>query len=125
MSSPSILLVDDSETIRSILKVYLMNFRCSVLEAEHGEDAWATVQREPVKLIIADINMPGLDGISFLSRLRASGGTEREVPVVFLTAEKADEVRTRAVAAGADDFLQKPVGIRDLHGIVRRFLPGV
>jgi two-component system chemotaxis response regulator CheY len=75
-------------------------------------------------IVIADINMPGLDGWSFLARLRADARPEiRTLPVVLLTSDKSQDVRSRALKAGASGFVRKPVSGSDLQQALQRLLP--
>ena len=120
----NILLVDDSATVRNILKIYLMNLKMGFLEAEDATRAMQLLRLMPVKLVIADINMPGKDGISFVRELRASPLSQlRTLPVILLTAEKGSDLRQRGVEAGANAFIQKPVSHHDLTETVRKYLP--
>ncbi len=74
-------------------------------------------------LVVADINMPGMDGITFVKKLRAEPRAEvRRIPVIFLTGDKSGELRERAAEAGANDFLEKPVKSAPLQEAVRRIL---
>jgi two-component system chemotaxis response regulator CheY len=76
-----------------------------------------------VQLVIADINMPGMDGLTFLRRLRADEQPHlRKLPVILLTANKPEEYRARGLAAGANAFLQKPVVSTALVETARQFL---
>jgi two-component system chemotaxis response regulator CheY len=122
--SANILLVDDSPTVRNILKIYLMNLKMGFVEAEDATRALQLLRLVPVKLVIADINMPGMDGINFVKALRASPLSHvRDVPVILLTAEKGTDLRQRGVDAGANAFINKPVSHHDLTETVRKFLP--
>ena len=104
-----ILLVDDSQTIREVLKVYLMGRDYEFVEAENGERALALLRLLQVDLVIADIKMPKLDGIEFLQALRSSDRAAlRAMPVILVTGDKGD-ARPRAIAAGVSAFLHKPL----------------
>lgn len=119
----SILLIDDSPTIRALVKVYLMGLRCTFLEAENGAQALDLLAATPVTLIIADVKMPVLDGFAFLTRVRASADPAlRQVPVIFLTGEQGAELRQRAETIGANAFLTKPVCNVELTSLVRQML---
>jgi two-component system chemotaxis response regulator CheY len=122
--SDNILVVDDSPTVRNIIKIYLMNLRLSILEAEDATRALQLLKLVPVSVVIADINMPGMDGITFVKEIRASKEAQlRGIPIILLTAEKGAELRQRGVEAGANAFIQKPVSHHDLTETVRQFLP--
>jgi two-component system chemotaxis response regulator CheY len=122
--SDNILVVDDSPTVRNIIKIYLMNLRLSILEAEDATRALQLLRLVPVSVVIADINMPGMDGITFVKEIRASKEAQlRGIPVILLTAEKGGDLRQRGAEAGANAFIQKPVSHHDLTETVRQFLP--
>ncbi len=129
MSTPStpqvtnVLLVDDSPTVRNIVKIYLMNLKVSTVEADDAARALQILRLVPVSLVIADINMPGMDGITFVKEVRASSMPQvRSVPILLLTAEKSADLRQRGTEAGANAFIQKPVSHHELTETVRQFL---
>ncbi|MBU8896239.1 response regulator [Corallococcus sp. H22C18031201] len=122
--STNVLLVDDSPTVRNILKIYLMNLKVGIVEADDAARALQLVRLVPVSVVIADINMPGMDGITFVKELRASSMPQvRAVPVILLTAEKSVDLRQKGTEAGANAFIQKPVSHNELTETVRQFLP--
>ncbi|MDY7232052.1 response regulator [Hyalangium rubrum] len=122
--SANILVVDDSPTVRNIIKIYLMGLRLSIIEAEDASRALQLLNVVPVSVVIADINMPGMDGITFVKEVRASQKPQvRGIPVILLTAEKGEDLRRRGKEAGANAFIQKPVSHSDLTDTVRQFLP--
>ena len=111
----SILVVDDSRTVRAALKKSLAA-RYHVLEAEDGEDAWGVLgNNDAIKLVISDIMMPNLDGYGLICRMRAAGEDYiRNMPIVVITSADDAITRERAHACGADDFIVKPVEFSDL-----------
>jgi two-component system chemotaxis response regulator CheY len=121
-----VLLVDDSPTVRNILKVYLMNQPVDFVEAEDGDRALQVMRLLPVDLVIADINMPGRDGISFCKAVRegerAAGGG-KTLPIVLLTGDKTELLRSRGQEAGCSAFLLKPVKGNELSDTVASLLP--
>jgi two-component system chemotaxis response regulator CheY len=118
-----ILLVDDSATVRSLVKVFLMGHDFEYLEAAGGEHALEILRSRVPDLVIADLNMPGLDGLSFLKRLRVDKRPEvRALPLVLLTSDKSHNVRERALEAGASEFVRKPVSSSDLQAAIERLL---
>jgi len=117
----SILVVDDNPQYRLVAEARLSAAGYRVLQAESGERALEMFAREPVDLVLLDVRMPGIDGFATLDRLRRlpRGG---DVAVVFLTA--LDDVATheRALKAGVDDFLSKPLRGTELLIRVRSLL---
>jgi two-component system, chemotaxis family, chemotaxis protein CheY len=124
--STNVLLVDDSPTVRNIVKIYLMNLKVSTVEADDATRALQILRLVPVSLVIADINMPGMDGITFVKEVRASQMPQvRSVPILLLTAEKNADLRQKGTEAGANAFIQKPVSHHELTETVRQFLSKV
>lgn len=119
----TILLLDDSPTIRQLIKIFLMGQPYEFLEAETGEAGLALLEGHLVHLILADFRMPGMDGLAFLQRLRSHPRPEmREIPVVLLTADRSPTLRADGMAAGANEVLKKPVSGPDVLGVVSRYL---
>jgi len=123
MTTPRILIVDDSVSIRNIIKIYMMQFRAEFLEAEDGDRALKLARLMLPALIIADVNMPGMDGISLVEHLRKESGPLCQVPIILLTGEREPEIQQRGIAAGADAFIQKPVSAPVLLETVQKLLP--
>jgi CheY-like chemotaxis protein len=103
----TILVVDDDDQVRGLLRAMLERGPHRVLEAEDGEEALALIGRVPPDLVVLDVNMPRLDGPGLCRRLKADGAT-RALPVLMLTAGTRDENRRRCLDAGADGYLTKP-----------------
>ena len=99
----TILLVDDSTTIRNMLKATLEPAGYRILEASGGRAGLEVVKQEPLDLIISDQNMPGLDGLGMVKAIRA-GSSNQNVPILVLTTETSDAMkaafRTTRVEAG-------------------------
>jgi len=120
----TILLLDDSKTMREVLKVYLMGRDFEFLEAERAERALALMRLVPVSLVFADVKMPVMDGLAFLHHLRGSDlPALRQVPVIMVTGDKNEEWQARALSAGATAFLQKPLDSERVGQVVDRLLP--
>jgi CheY-like chemotaxis protein len=120
----TVLLLEDSNTIRHILKVYLLKLKLDFLEADRAEVGLRLLATHPVDLVIADFNMPGgMDGLEFVRRVRASERVlVRQVPIVLLTGGKAPDLEARALQAGASEFVRKPISIDALASVARRHL---
>lgn len=120
----TVLLVDDSATIRYIIKVYLMGLGVELLEAGDGEKGLAVLHASHVDLVIADVRMPGIDGITFVKMLRADPEPRlRAIPVVLLTMQQGAAERQEGMDAGANAYLTKPVTSGLLKETVQRLLP--
>ncbi len=101
------LIVDDSSIIRKVARRMLESLEFRIVEAENGEQAFATCQRELPDAVLLDWNMPKMDGYEFLRALRSLPGGDRP-KVVFCTTENGIDHIARALAAGADEYIMKP-----------------
>lgn len=114
-----ILTVDDSASMRALLRHALAANGFDVVQAEDGVAALEWLALNEVDLVITDINMPRLDGFGLIERLR--GGTRhRDRPILVLTTESSDEKKARARAAGATGWIVKPFDPEKLVAAVRR-----
>jgi CheY-like chemotaxis protein len=111
--STSVLLVDDEDQLRRVMKDLLEREGYTVTEARDGVEALDQVDRHAPNIIVLDLNLPGLDGYGVLSHLRSRPATAK-IPVVVLTARGDEESEVRVFEAGADDFLSKPFRARAL-----------
>jgi two-component system OmpR family response regulator len=106
-----ILVVDDEPGVRELLKDALSIAGFTVTVAEDGQRALTALRKEKVDLIIADVNMPHLDGYEMVSRMRDSGD---QTPVIFLTARNDRSDVSHGLKVGADDYVMKPFGLEEL-----------
>ncbi len=109
----TVLLVDDEDQLRRVMRDLLERDGYTVIEAREGVEALDQVDRHGPDIIVLDLNLPGLDGYGVLSHLRSRRGTEH-IPVVVLTARGDEENEVRVFEFGADDFLSKPFRARAL-----------
>jgi two-component system chemotaxis response regulator CheY len=118
-----VLLIDDSRTMREVLKVYLMGGKYDFIEAENATRALDLLRLMRIDLVIADINMPKMDGIRFVQTLRHSDLPQlRTIPVILVTSDKSDETRDRARGSDANAFLPKPLDAHALVDVVERLI---
>lgn len=101
------LIVDDADVIRKVAQAILSDMDYSVLEAENTDDALKACHTEQPNVVIIDWHIPSCDSLEFIETLRSTF-TGRRPYVVYCTTEKDPEVISKAVEAGADDFLLKP-----------------
>jgi two-component system chemotaxis response regulator CheY len=104
------LVVDDSEIVRKIMSNLVSKLGFQVIEAVDGIDAIEKSLEHDIKLFVVDINMPGLDGISFVKRLRKTA-KYKDTPVVIVSTESDEKDIKMAFEAGADLYFTKPVKI--------------
>jgi two-component system chemotaxis response regulator CheY len=108
------LVVDDSRVLRKVIRQMLADLRFDVEEAEDGAAAIAACERAMPNAIILDWNMPVMNGIEFLRRLRAMEGGQAPI-VVFCTTEKSLDHIQEALAAGANEYIMKPFDVSILE----------
>ena len=111
----NILVCDDERDIVSALRIYLEPEGYRVLEAYNGQEALEVLSREQVHLVLLDIMMPKLDGISTIARLRETSN----VPVIMLTAKSEDTDKVLGLNIGADDYITKPFNPLEVLARVR------
>ncbi len=105
--SKRVLIVDDSPTMRQMVSFTLREANFDVLEAENGQDALNKVQGQKFDLILTDLNMPVMDGITFIRNARGLAAT-KYVPILMLTTESQAEKKTEGKTAGATGWIVKP-----------------
>ena len=120
--TPRILSIDDSKTIRLALARLFSPFACEWLEAANGEEGLAVAMREKPDLIILDYNMPVMDGIAMLRKMRELPGLKR-TPVIMLTADSGLQSLATVARLGVRDYLTKPFREEELLGKVGRIIP--
>ena len=111
----NILVCDDEKDIVSALHIYLSAEGYRVLTAFDGPEALRLLDREEVHLVLLDVMMPGMDGITAMTRLRQS----RNLPVILLTAKSEDTDKVLGLNMGADDYVTKPFNPVELLARVR------
>jgi two-component system, OmpR family, KDP operon response regulator KdpE len=115
----SVLIVDDEALLRKMLRTSLTASGFAVGEARNGEEAVATIQSHPFDLILLDINMPGIGGIEACRRIR---DTSPHAGIVMITVRDFDDDKVRGLEAGADDYVTKPLKLRELTARLRAVL---
>ncbi len=117
-----ILTVDDSRTMRDMLRVALVKAGFDVVAAVDGEHGLEVLGESRADVIITDINMPKLDGFGFIERVRQGGGPHRATPILVLTTESDPEKKMRARQAGATGWIVKPFHPDKLVEAIRRVM---
>jgi len=120
-SALRILVAEDHPINQKLVGVLLARMGCLARFCENGQMAVEEVQQHEFDLVLMDVNMPVMDGLTAIRHIRAMPGDAARVPIVVLTADVMNEARDRAMAAGADAFVSKPVNLDQLRGIVMEF----
>jgi two-component system chemotaxis response regulator CheY len=115
-----ILTVDDSASVRQMVKFTLSDAGYTVIEAVDGKDA-LTKLTKPVNLVITDLNMPNLDGLGLIRSVRANPAC-KGVPIIMLTTESQESRKLEGKAAGATGWIVKPFATQQLLAVVKRVL---
>jgi two-component system, chemotaxis family, chemotaxis protein CheY len=103
----TILIVDDSATLRQVVSIALKGAGYEVIEAYDGVDALSKLNGQKIHLIISDVNMPNMDGITFVQEAKKLA-TYRFTPIIMLTTEAGEDKKTAGQAAGAKAWVVKP-----------------
>lgn len=117
----TILAVDDSKSILQMVSMTLKGAGYLVVEAGNGQEALAVAQRQKVDLVLTDLNMPVMDGLTLVQKLRASP-TYKFTPILMLTTEAGDAFKAKGKAAGLTGWLVKPFDPQKLLGVVKKVL---
>ena len=117
----TILLVEDFDDTRLLMKLWLARHGYQVVEAENGEEAIRLAKQERPDLIIMDLMMPGLNGLDATQRIREHEFLRR-TPIVAVSAYGADEYRSIALAAGCTEYVSTPFEPGELHELIKSLL---
>jgi len=116
-----ILITDESDELRSELRAILKRAGYEVIEAANGADALNLLKENKISLIMTDVNMPEIDGLTLLKILRGMSEYLR-IPVLLLTDETDDDIITEARLNGANAWIQKPFNEEQLLSAVKKYL---
>ena len=117
----SILIVDDSASVRQVVSISLRNAGYEVTEGCDGKDALSKLKGQKVHLIISDVNMPNMDGISFVKAVKQMAAY-KFTPIVMLTTESQESKKKEGQEAGAKAWIVKPFKPDQLLGVVQKLV---
>jgi two-component system chemotaxis response regulator CheY len=119
---PNILVVEDSPTMRQLISFAMKRIPdAHVIEATDGVDALKKMSSDKIDIILADINMPVMDGLKLVSLVRGNP-EHKEIPIIMITTEGAVEDRKRALSIGANAYLTKPIQTLELINLAKSYL---
>ena len=119
--SKKIMVIDDSVTIRQAVGYTLKNAGYDVVEAQNGLDALKQMEAQPIGLFICDVNMPGMDGIAFLKKMKEND-SYKHAPIIMLTTESSKDKIAEGKDAGAKAWMVKPFVPQQLLDAVKKLM---
>lgn len=122
--NPSVLVVDDEPLTRNLLRLMLERAGFDILEAEDGLKALLSVSENKPDVIVLDVMMPHMDGLTVCEKLRSNPETA-VLPIILLSARANPEAVQEGMEAGADEYLSKPVSREELIRTIRSVLEGL
>ena len=123
MEPAKLLVVEDNEDNRRVLVLRLRHFGAyDIREATTGQEALECIVQDPPALVLLDLKLPGLDGWETARRIRALPAPLNALPIIAVTAHAMLEDRGKALAAGCDEYVAKPVNFPELHEKLTRLL---
>ena len=117
----TIMTVDDSASVRLMVNFTLRELGYEILEAENGKEALKKLEKKKIHMMITDINMPEMDGISLVKKMRANPDY-KFIPIIMLTTESQIEKKNEGKKAGATGWIVKPFKPDQLVAVVKRVL---
>ncbi|MEH3159401.1 MAG: response regulator [Sphingomonas taxi] len=118
----NILFIEDDRMNRRVVRDMLDVAGASMVEAESAEAGLAALDAQAFDMLLVDLRMPGMDGITAIRHIRERGDAKARVPIIVITADTALDLRERCLAAGADEVLFKPVAMDALFEAMGRIL---
>lgn len=118
----NVLFIEDDPMNRRVVKDMLDVAGATMTEAEDGPTGLKLVEEQDFSMVLVDLRMPGMDGITAIRSIRARQDAKAQVPIIVVTADTAPDLRERCLEAGADDLLFKPVAMDALFETMGRIL---
>ena len=118
----NVLFIEDDRMNRRVVRDMLDVAGATMAEAESAEAGLAALDAQTFDMLLVDLRMPGMDGITVIEHIRARGDAKANVPIIVITADTALDLRERCIAAGADEVLFKPVAMDALFEAMGRIL---
>ena len=116
MDNKTVLIIEDDDDIIELLTIHLKDLGCKVMSATHGQKGLAIAKEEHFDLVILDIMLPGLNGMEICRKIRQ---TDRQTPILMLTAKSEEIDKVMGLETGADDYLTKPFSVREFIARVK------
>jgi len=117
----TLLLVEDDHAIREMLKMFLMTKKYTVLEAENGATALQHLNQTNPDLLVLDWMLPDTDGLQLMQKIRETS-VHKDLPILMLTARAEETDKIKGLDKGADDYMTKPVSLKELDARIRALI---
>jgi two-component system chemotaxis response regulator CheY len=118
-----VLVVDDSSLIHQMYRMVLMRYKCDIIDALNGQEGLDKLAKNPdVNLILLDINMPLMNGLEFIKKVKDLG-KYNNIPIIIVSTEGKEEDTMRGLALGAKGYVKKPFQPSDLHTLIEKIYP--
>jgi two-component system chemotaxis response regulator CheY len=118
-----VLVVDDSALIHQMYKMVLMRYKCDIIDALNGQEGLDKLVKNPdVNLILLDINMPLMNGLEFIKKVKDLGKYDN-IPIIIVSTEGKEEDTMRGLTLGAKGYVKKPFQPSDLHTLIEKLYP--
>ena len=115
-----VLVVDDSALIHQMYKMVLMRYRCEIVQALNGQDGLDKLEKNPdVNMMLVDINMPLMNGLEFIQKVKALGKYD-SIPIIIVSTEGKEEDTIRGLKMGARGYVKKPFQASELHSLIEK-----
>lgn len=118
----NVLFIEDDRMNRRVVRDMLDVAGVGMVEAENAEAGLAAIEAETFDMLLIDLRMPGMDGITAIGHIRARTDAKARMPIIVVTADTAVDLRARCLAAGADEVIFKPVAMDELFDAMGRLL---
>jgi len=116
----NILFVEDDPMNRRVLKAMVEQSGSTLYEAEDALRGLEMIEHNAYDLILMDLRMPGMDGMTAIRKIRERADEKAMLPIIVVTADTAPDIRAKCIAGGADDFIMKPVVMATLFDTIAR-----
>ncbi|MCR4344083.1 MAG: response regulator [Candidatus Scalindua sp.] len=121
MSDINVMVVEDNEKNRKLMRVVLKSKGYNVIEAATGEEAISALKKQKPDIILMDIQLPGIDGITLVKQIRADTNTN-DIPIIAVTAYAMKGDEQKILSCGCNDYISKPIDTHELPNIIEQYL---
>jgi DNA-binding response OmpR family regulator len=115
-------MVDDEIDYLTLLKLRLVNEGFDIATSDNAEEALAAMKKDPPDLVVADVMMPGTDGIAMFRKMREANAHWGDTPLIFLSGRDESQTKVDALHLGAEDYIVKPVDLKELAARIRNII---